>query len=89
MEVLFPLDFPSTKARVEGIMTVAGKEEKVSGWGYHDHHWGTVSVLDAVKDWSWGRIYLMIIRVCSQIYNYLAEQWEKVKRFLEILREIS
>jgi hypothetical protein len=49
---------PQPRARVQGKFVIQGEERQVSGWGYHDHNWGTVSLLDAVSEWSWGRLYL-------------------------------
>jgi hypothetical protein len=49
---------PQPRAKVEGTMTIKGKTVNVLGLGYHDHNWGTVCIVDAIKDWSWGRIYL-------------------------------
>ena len=49
---------PQPKANVNGYVVINGEETKLSGVGYHDHNWGTVSLLDTVIEWSWGRIYL-------------------------------
>ena len=49
---------PQPKAKVNGYIIINGKKSYVSGVGYHDHNWGTVSLLDTVTEWSWGRVYL-------------------------------
>ncbi|MCP4373557.1 MAG: hypothetical protein GY797_36455, partial [Deltaproteobacteria bacterium] len=49
---------PQPRAQVKGRIVIQGQERMVSGAGYHDHNWGTASLLDTVDEWSWGRIYL-------------------------------
>ncbi len=49
---------PQPRARVSGMIIIGDEEKQLDGWGYHDHNWGTVSLLDAVSEWSWGRAYL-------------------------------
>jgi hypothetical protein len=49
---------PQPRARVKGWVVIRGQEKAVDGVGYHDHNWGTVSLLDTVKEWSWGRLHL-------------------------------
>ncbi|HHX66406.1 MAG TPA: hypothetical protein GX702_16130 [Chloroflexi bacterium] len=46
------------KARVSGTLTLNGFTRSIQGWGYHDHNWGTVPLLDTIDKWSWGRAYL-------------------------------
>jgi len=57
-ETFFSWVVPQPRANVKGTITVMGKTMNVRGLGYHDHNWGTVSLVDAVKEWSWGRVYL-------------------------------
>lgn len=49
---------PQPRAHVKGTIVIHGQEKAVEGVGYHDHNWGTVSLLDTIKEWSWGRLYL-------------------------------
>lgn len=49
---------PQPRAKVQGKIVIQGEKKRVNGWGYHDHNWGTVSLLDTVSKWSWGRMYL-------------------------------
>jgi hypothetical protein len=49
---------PQAKAIVSGKITLNGKVTPINGIGYHDHNWGTISLFDSLKNWSWGRIYL-------------------------------
>jgi hypothetical protein len=49
---------PQPRAHVKGSVIIRGQEKTVDGVGYHDHNWGTVSLLDTVKEWSWGRLHL-------------------------------
>jgi predicted secreted hydrolase len=46
------------KARAHGTLLINGVTRSIDGWGYHDHNWGTVPLLDSVSKWSWGRAYL-------------------------------
>ena len=57
-EAFFAWVVPQPKARVTGWIQLNGDEREIEGIGYHDHNWGTVSLLDTAKHWSWGRIYL-------------------------------
>jgi len=43
------------KGKVEGTLTVDGKERRVTGFGYHDHQWGNVSHLFTWNNWLWSR----------------------------------
>lgn len=49
---------PQPRAHAKGTIVINGQEKAVEGVGYHDHNWGTVSLLDTIKEWSWGRVYL-------------------------------
>lgn len=44
------------RARVEGTLTVGGKEHVVKGMGYHDHNWGSGFLPLYVSHWVWGRL---------------------------------
>jgi predicted secreted hydrolase len=43
------------QGRVEGTITIGGRERRVSGIGYHDHNWGNISLLEVIHHWYWGR----------------------------------
>jgi hypothetical protein len=49
---------PQPRAQVTGYIQLQGTRREIEGIGYHDHNWGTVSLLDTVSEWSWGRVYL-------------------------------
>ena len=50
--------FPAPRMKGEGTLKLGDDYEKViSGEGYHDHPWGTTSLLYSHKEWHWGRIY--------------------------------
>ncbi len=50
--------FPAPRMKGEGTLKLGEEYEKViSGEGYHDHPWGTTSLLYSHKKWHWGRIY--------------------------------
>ncbi len=38
-----------------GKVRYEGKENKVSGEGYHDHNWGNVALPSVLSHWVWGR----------------------------------
>jgi len=48
---------PQPLAQARGFVRVGGVRREIDGIGYHDHNWGTVSLIDALSAWSWGRIY--------------------------------
>lgn len=43
------------KCRVEGKLLIDGKTIEVSGYGYHDHQWGTKSHMEFFNNWTWAR----------------------------------
>ncbi|MDC7219459.1 MAG: lipocalin-like domain-containing protein [Spirochaetales bacterium] len=43
------------RGRVSGDLTVKGETREVSGFGYHDHQWGTVPPLMVWNHWFWLR----------------------------------
>ncbi len=49
---------PQPRAKVSGTIQREGIKETINGVGYHDHNWGTVSLLYTIREWSWGRLYL-------------------------------
>lgn len=50
--------FPAPRMKGEGTLKLGDDYKKViSGEGYHDHPWGTTSLLYSHKEWHWGRIY--------------------------------
>jgi hypothetical protein len=46
------------RATVTGKLIVDGKEQKVTGLGYHDHNWGNTTFDTLYDYWYWGRIFL-------------------------------
>lgn len=48
---------PQPRADVFGTIDIDGLSETLKGIGYHDHNWGTVSLMETLNAWSWGRIY--------------------------------
>lgn len=47
--------------KVDGSISISGKDQLVTGVGYHDHNWGDYSMLKLIHNWYWGR---------AQIGNY-------------------
>jgi hypothetical protein len=43
------------KGKVNGTLTYGGKTVQVSGFGYHDHQWGSVNYLKEWNHWVWAR----------------------------------
>lgn len=46
------------RANVSGYLSMGKELLEIKGVGYHDHNWGTVSIVDAFSAWSWGRVYV-------------------------------
>jgi len=45
------------KAKVEGTLTIKGKQIKVQGVGYHDHNWDyTIATMLKNIGWYWGKV---------------------------------
>ncbi len=42
-------------ADVTATLTMNGKEEVLTGTGYHDHNWGDIAMSDVINHWYWGR----------------------------------
>ena len=42
-------------ATITGTITINGKEEKITGNGYHDHNWGKCPMNEILGDWLWSR----------------------------------
>jgi hypothetical protein len=50
--------FPAPRMKGEGTLKLGNDYEiKISGEGYHDHPWGTTSLMYSHKEWHWGRIF--------------------------------
>jgi len=47
---------PLPRAYVEGTLAVDGRQETISGEGYHDHNWGNLYLPTAFRGWTWGRV---------------------------------
>lgn len=43
------------KGEVTGTLTYSGKTRDVSGYGYHDHQWGSTNFLQEWNHWLWAR----------------------------------
>lgn len=43
------------RGEVTGTLTIAGKEVKVHGAGYHDHQWGSCLYMKLWNHWTWAR----------------------------------
>jgi hypothetical protein len=50
-------DLPVVKSKVTGTLTYDGRTVEVTGLGYHDYQWNTVSPLMTFHHWLWGRLY--------------------------------
>lgn len=40
---------------VEAQVTAAGKTERFTRTGYHDHNWGNIAMFRLMHHWYWGR----------------------------------
>jgi hypothetical protein len=49
---------PQPRAEVTGYIQLQSTRWEIEGIGYHDHNWGTVSLIEALNAWSWGRVYM-------------------------------
>ncbi len=49
--------FPAPRMQIEGRLVIDQLPIKLKGEGYHDHTWGTTSLVFSHKEWHWGRIY--------------------------------
>ena len=49
---------PQPRAKAVGWVQLGNERWQVEGVGYHDHNWGTVSLVETLNAWSWGRVYL-------------------------------
>ncbi len=49
--------FPAPRMKIKGKLIIDQKEKEIEGEGYHDHTWGTTSLVYSHKEWHWGRIY--------------------------------
>ncbi len=49
---------PQPRAKVTGYVQLQDSRWEIEGVGYHDHNWGTVSLIETLNAWSWGRIYM-------------------------------
>jgi len=50
--------FPAPRMKGKGTLKLGSDyERKISGEGYHDHPWGTTSLMYSHKEWHWGRIF--------------------------------
>jgi hypothetical protein len=43
------------KGEVSGTITINGKSQKIHGYGYHDHQWGSNMYLSLWNHWLWAR----------------------------------
>ncbi|NIV13305.1 MAG: hypothetical protein GWN62_19080 [Aliifodinibius sp.] len=57
-EKYFAWVVPQPRAKVNGKLCCDGKNWEIKGKGYHDHNWGTVSIIETLTSWSWGRVYM-------------------------------
>ncbi len=50
--------FPAPRMKGKGRLKLGNDYKiKISGEGYHDHPWGTTSLMYSHKEWHWGRIF--------------------------------
>ena len=49
--------FPAPRMRIKGTLIIDQSQIELNGEGYHDHPWGTTSLIYSIKKWHWGRIY--------------------------------
>ncbi len=49
---------PQPRAKVTGYIQLQDSKWDIEGIGYHDHNWGTVSLLETLNAWTWGRVYM-------------------------------
>lgn len=48
---------PAARATVNGFLQLDGERIALTGCGYHDHNWASVSLSQALKGWKWGRFF--------------------------------
>ncbi|MDR3344159.1 MAG: hypothetical protein LBT21_00980 [Oscillospiraceae bacterium] len=64
-------------------ITVDGKTTHHTGTGYHDHNWGSISMMKLMNHWYWGRARLGDYRVISSyIYGEKKYGYEEYPIFL-------
>ena len=49
--------FPTPRMKINGKLIIDQSQIELNGEGYHDHLWGTTSLIYSIKKWHWGRIY--------------------------------
>ncbi|MCP4267153.1 MAG: hypothetical protein GY777_16550 [Candidatus Brocadiaceae bacterium] len=49
--------FPAPRMKINGKLVIDQSQIELNGEGYHDHPWGTTSLIYSIKKWHWGRIY--------------------------------
>lgn len=63
--------------KVEGTITIDGKERRITGTGYHDHQWGNTVQYEFLNHWFWGRQkaekhnILVFDFIMNQHYEYI------------------
>lgn len=48
---------PAARAAVNGFLQLGDESIALTGCGYHDHNWASVSLSRALKGWTWGRFF--------------------------------
>jgi predicted secreted hydrolase len=49
---------PQPRAKVSGYIELPNSRFNIEGIGYHDHNWGTASLIETLNAWTWGRVYM-------------------------------
>jgi hypothetical protein len=63
------VNFAAPRMSMEGRVVFDGRTFPIKGIGYHDHPWGTDSLLKAVSRWQWARLYNCRQTIlCSELY---------------------
>lgn len=55
---IFAWIVPQPRAKATGYVQLEDTRLEIEGIGYHDHNWGTVSLIETLRAWSWGRVYM-------------------------------
>lgn len=49
--------FPAPRIKVNGKLIIDQLQMELEGEGYHDHTWGSTSLVYTHKEWHWGRVF--------------------------------
>ncbi len=56
-EIYTAVNFAAPRMTCSGTFTLPDKEFQIMGEGYHDHPWGTATLMETNHEWHWSRLY--------------------------------